>query len=860
MARAGLGQPPDAELRQRLATQLAVTAALRSAAPGDAVDAVLERICLGLEWDLGVVWIEDAVSRELVCGGLWQPPARPLGALAADIRTPRSGPLTGLAEAARDSRTATWLSGRGAAGGEGVKSGVAVAVAGGGRVIGVLEFFGRRRRAPDSKLGELLEGFGLQLGEAIARDEAVRWARSVEARRSVVFDAAPDPVVSVDADGRVTAFNRAAEEVFGHPRSAAIGREIIELLIPERLQEQQRARFLHRLASDRVSVLGRRFESIAVRADGSELPVELTIARAEIPGQLGLTIYLRDISASRRAERAMRNLAAIVESSDDAILSTTLDGTILTWNRGAESLYGYPASEAIGRSIEILAEPIAPDEMVRILDRVRRGESIAQVEAVRRRKDGSLVDVQLTVSPVVGADGRIVGASVIARDISLQKRAQEQIAHLAYHDQLTGLPNRAMFYQHLELAIARADRNGFGVAVLFVDLDSFKLVNDSFGHLAGDGLLRDFATRLRAVTRATDIVARQGGDEFLVLVPDLELAAGSGIEPSALDVVQTIEAKVRSVLDTPFDVAGTAVHVGLSIGVSIYPLDARDRDQLLRNADTAMYIGKGLADDPPQLEQAGSRGRLALIARLRNAVDADQFELHYQPIVELASGNLVGVEALLRWRDPGHGLVLPGEFIPLAERSGMIEPITRWVIDSACQQAREWSDHDLDLVVTFNLPPSLWGPAIVETLIEATHRAGVEPHRIMIEITESTAMVQPGRARQTLAALREHGVRLAIDDFGTGYSSLGRLHQLPVSTLKIDRSFVSALPHDPGAAAIVQSIVQLAHSLGLQPLAEGIETEAQLRFLVEHGCDLGQGFLLGRPMVPSRIEALAVQP
>ncbi len=857
MARAGLRQPPDSELRQRLAAQLAVTSALRSAAPGEVVNAVLEQVCLRLEWDLGVVWIEDAHNRELVCAGLWQPPARPLGKLADGIQGARSEPATGLARAALDGRKATWLAGRDLIAVDGVSSGVAVAVVGGGRAIGVLELFARQSRERDPKLGELLEGFGLQLGEAIARDEAVRWALSVEARRSAVFDAAPDPVVSVDADGRVTAFNRAAEEVFGHSRSAAVGRDIIELLVPERLQEQQRARFLHRLASDRVSVLGRRFESIAVRADGSELPVELTIARAELPGQPGLTIYLRDISASRRAERAMRDLAAIVESSDDAILSTALDGTILTWNRGAECLYGYSASEAIGSSIEILAEPTAPEEMPRMLDLVRRGESIAQLEVVRRRKDGSLVDVQLTVSPVVGGDERIVGASVIARDISLQKRAQEQIAHLAYHDQLTELPNRAMFYQHLELAIARADRNGLGVAVLFVDLDSFKLVNDSFGHLAGDALLRDFATRLRAVTRATDIVARQGGDEFLVLVPDLELSGGSGIEPSALEVVQTIEGKVRSVLDTPFDVAGTAVHVGLSIGVSIYPIDARDRDQLLRNADTAMYIGKGLADDSPDFEQAGSRGRLARIARLRGAVEADQFELHYQPIVELASGNMVGAEALLRWRDPGHGLVPPNEFVPLAERSGMIEPITRWVIDSACRQAREWSDHDLDLVVTFNLPPALWGPAIVETLIEATHRAGVEPHRMMIEITESTAMAQPGRARQTLTALREHGVRLAIDDFGTGYSSLGRLHQLPVSTLKIDRSFVSALPHDPGAAAIVETIVQLAHSLGLQPLAEGIETEAQLRFLVDHGCDLGQGFLLGRPMVASRIESLA---
>jgi diguanylate cyclase (GGDEF)-like protein/PAS domain S-box-containing protein len=835
--------------------QLAVTGALSEATATAAVRAVLEQVCRGLAWDLGVAWIEDAGSGELVCGDLWQPPDKPLGELADTVRNVRSGPPIESAGSAGE-RWAWPNDGEAGLVG-GVGSGIAVAMVGGGRTVGVLEFFSARPRDPDPELGRLIEGFALQLGEVIARGDADRRASQAEDRSRAVLDAAPDPVISVDRDGRVTEYNQAAEEVFGHRRTLVLGRDFIDLLIPERLREQQRARFRHRLSGGRVSVLGRRFETTALRSDGHEVPVELTMARAERPGRTGLTAYLRDISASRRAERAMRDLAAIVESSEDAILSATLDGAILTWNRGAERLYGYAASEAIGRPIEMLTTLDNQDEMPRTMARLRRGDTVGQFETIRRRKDGSPVDVELTVSPVIGGDGRIVGVSMIARDITLQKRAQEQIAHLAYHDQLTGLPNRAMFYQHLELAIARADRHRLGVAVLFVDLDSFKLVNDSFGHLAGDGLLRDFATRLRAVTRATDIVARQGGDEFLVLVPDLELTSGSGIEPSALEVVQAIEAKVRSVLDTPFDVAGTPIHVGLSIGVSIYPIDARDRDQLLRNADTAMYVGKGLGDGSPQLEQAGSRGRLALIARLRGAVDNEQFELHYQPIVELASGNLVGAEALLRWRDPGHGLVLPGEFIPLAERSGMIEPITRWVIDSACHQAREWSDHELDLVVTFNLPPALWGPAIVETLIEATRRAGVEPHRMMIEITESTAMVQPGRARQTLAALREHGVRLAIDDFGTGHSSLGRLHQLPVSTLKIDRSFVSALPHDTGAAAIVATIVQLAHSLGLQPLAEGIETEAQLRFLVEHGCDLGQGFLLGRPMVPARIEALA---
>jgi diguanylate cyclase (GGDEF)-like protein/PAS domain S-box-containing protein len=691
----------------------------------------------------------------------------------------------------------------------------------------------------------------------VARLEWERAAVSSDARRRALLEVAPDAVISVDAEGRISEFNPAAGAAFGLPRDDAVGRPVTDL-IPERLREQHLAGFRRCLDGAEPRILGRRFESVALRADGSEFPVELTIVRSDPLGSPAFTGYLRDVSGDRRADRAMRDLAAIVESSQDAILSTTLDGVILTWNRAAEGLYGYTSQEAVGRSVAMLAAPGEVQEMSRTIERVRAGESETQLDVLRRRKDGSTVDVELTVSPVVGGDGAIVGASVIARDITLQRRAQEQIAYLAFHDQLTGLPNRALFYQHLELAIARADRNRLGVAVLFVDLDSFKLVNDSFGHLAGDALLQDFATRLRAVTRATDTVARQGGDEFLVLVPDLELSSGPGIEPSALEVVQSIETKVRSVLEAPFDVAGTPIHVGLSVGVSVYPIDARDRDQLLRNADTAMYVGKGLeSDTSPGLEQAGSRGRLALIGRLRGAVEREQFELRYQPIVELASGNLVGAEALLRWRDPVRGLVAPGEFIPLAERSGMIKPITHWVIEHACRQAREWSDHALDLVVTFNLPPGLWGPEIVETLIAATHRAGVEPHRMMIEITESTAMTQPGRARQTLDALREHGVRLAIDDFGTGYSSLGRLHQLPVSTLKIDRSFVQALPHDAGAAAIVDTIIQLSHSLGLQPLAEGIETEQQLRFLVDHGCDLGQGFLLGRPMPADRIESLS---
>jgi diguanylate cyclase (GGDEF)-like protein len=404
-----------------------------------------------------------------------------------------------------------------------------------------------------------------------------------------------------------------------------------------------------------------------------------------------------------------------------------------------------------------------------------------------------------------------------------------------------------MFQEHLDVALARAARGGLGVAVLFIDLDDFKLVNDSFGHEQGDRLLRDFGTRLRAVTRATDIVARQGGDEFLVLVPDLELSDGPGIEPRAMEVVQSIETKVRSVLDAPFSVAGSDVNLGLSIGVSIYPIDARDRHELLRNADTAMYIGKGRGRPSMHRESADARGRLATIQRLRRAIDRDELVLYHQPLVELATGRVLGAEALLRWNDPSIGTVTPADFIPLAEHSGLIEPITNWVVAAVCRQAHEWDEQGHELLQSFNLPPSLWTPSMIARVIATAMAEDVPTERLMIEITESTAMVQPGRVAQVLASIRSSGLRLAIDDFGSGYSSLSRLRQMPVEILKIDRSFVADLPGDAGAAAIVTTIIDLARSLGIRSLAEGIETEEQRLFLLDRGCELGQGFLLGRP-------------
>ena len=845
------------QAQRRLRVHLEITRILgESVSLADAAPRVLEQVCRGLGWDLAALWRVDRDAGVIRCVDLWHAPGTPLIGFSLATRHAAFQPGEGLPGVVWQERTARWVpdvggrqSGERAAPAarEGVRAALGLPLQVRGEAIGVLELFSSREAQPDEETMALLSAIASLIAQFIRRREAEREVRDSEARTSAIVNASLDSIIGIDADGRITEFNPAAEATFGRRREDVLGTGVRELLLPDDPGGEGGNVIDRMLSGSEPQPLGRLIEAVGVDAAGRRFPVELSVARVDVPGAPAFSVFLRDVTESRRAQEAVRQLAAIVETTGDAILSKSLDGTILTWNRGAELLYGYTAEEAIGSPIAMLAPPDRAGEIPDILRRVAAGETIEELETVRRRKDGSLVDVALTVSPLERHDGTVVGASAIARDITERRRSAEQIAHLAYHDQLTGLPNRTMFHEHLETALARADRHKLAVAVLFIDLDNFKLVNDSFGHEAGDELLRDFGERLTSVTRATDIVARQGGDEFLVLVPDLEIDGGEGLEPRALEVVASIEQKVRSVLETPFRVGGTEVHVGLSIGVSIYPIDATDREQLLRNADTAMYIGKGRLERDVSAEPEHARGRLQMLREMRHAVECREFELHYQPIVELDTRRLVGVEALVRWRDPRGELVLPDAFIPLAERSGLIEPITREVIDSACRQARRWADRGAELIVTFNLPPGLWSPSIVETLVDSARRAGVPPDMMMIEVTESTAMVQPARAASTVHLLRRHGIRLAIDDFGTGHSSLGRLRDLPVSTLKIDRSFVADLPRDRGAAAIVTAIIQLAHSLGVQPLAEGIETQEQLDFLIAQGCRLGQGYLLGRP-------------
>jgi diguanylate cyclase (GGDEF)-like protein/PAS domain S-box-containing protein len=569
--------------------------------------------------------------------------------------------------------------------------------------------------------------------------------------------------------------------------------------------------------------------------------------------------------AEQRFSEAEARYRTLVEHLPLAIYVDALD-------EAATSIYNSPQNAQITgytheqwlEEPELFARILHPDDRERVLT----GFAQARVDGAPFRADyriirpdGSEVWVHDESVVVHDDDGAPLYRQGYLLDITRRKEAEERLSHLAYHDPLTNLPNRAMFQEHLDVALARAERAGRGVAVLYVDLDDFKLVNDSFGHSAGDELLCEVARRLRAATRTTDVVARQGGDEFLILVADLEV----GSEDAELDIgtiAQVVAEQLRESLSQPFYIAGTEVFCSGSVGISIYPVDAEDVESLLKHADIAMYRAKDAGRDAAHLyvrDAGDAMHRLSMAGRLRRAIDRNQFVLYYQPLIELATNGIVGVEALIRWKDGDRGLVMPSQFIPLAERTGMISTISEWVIAEACRQGAEWREQGLDLYVSVNLPPVFWQPTAMRQVLATIESFGLSPDRMMVELTESAMMAHELHDEPIIAELHERGLRLAIDDFGTGHSSLGRLHRMAVTTLKIDRSFVHDLPADRSAAVLVSTMIGLADGLGLQALAEGIETDAQRRWLIERGCPLGQGFFFSRPVPAPNIAGLYEQ-
>jgi diguanylate cyclase (GGDEF)-like protein/PAS domain S-box-containing protein len=553
---------------------------------------------------------------------------------------------------------------------------------------------------------------------------------------------------------------------------------------------------------------------------------------------------VQDVTARKQAEARMQQLSRAVEQTADSIVITDKRGAIEYVNQAFEQITGYSASEALGQTPRLVKSGVHDAEFYRRLwATIERGEVFRDV-LVNRRRNGELYFEEKTITPLRDEAGEITHYISTGKDITERMQVQERLQYLAHHDALTELPNRVLFMDRLTHALTRAQWHERVVAVLFLDLDRFKYINDTFGHNVGDKFLQHMAARLKSCVREGDTVARLGGDEFALLLEDVGQVAD----------IAPVADKLLAALAAPFVLEGREFFVTTSIGISLYPADGVDGQTLLKHADTAMYRAKDLGRNNYQFYSADLSAkafeRLTLETSLRRALERDEFLLYYQPQVDIKSQRLIGVEVLIRWRHPELGVVSPTQFIPLAEETGLIVPIGEWVLRSACTQARAWRAAGLGFgSITVNISGRQFAdPALAARIGQVLSDTKLDAGLLELEITESVVMHDPQSAVHTLEQLNAMGVRIAIDDFGTGYSSLAYLKRYPIDTLKVDQSFVRDVTHDPNDASIVQAIIAMARSMQLRVIAEGVETEEQLTFLRTHGCEAVQGYLFSRPV------------
>ena len=581
------------------------------------------------------------------------------------------------------------------------------------------------------------------------------------------------------------------------------------------------------------------------------------VVRSELAATDVHRVVLRTVRQVRlagelqRAQESSRLLSAIVDATPDAVFSKSVDGVVTSWNRGAQQLYGYTAEEIVGEHVSILHPP-GVEEYAPIMTMLRRGESVRALETVRRTKDDKLVDVSLTVCPVYDSSGELTGASVVARDISDRRELESELVRAFMHDGLTGLPNRAFLVDRLSRLLAQSTVTRAPVAVFFLDLDEFKRINEAQGHFAGDRVLGEVATRLSTLVRPVDTVARLGGDEFVLVCPDTDMEAADRFAQRIIEA-----------LGRPVRVEGRAVHISASIGIAVSPPLEADAEGLLRHSDAAIYEAKARGRSRSQIFDLAfaerSRDQLRLAGDLREALARDLLDVHYQPVVDLTDGRLVGFEALARWEHPTRGPVPPGVFVPLAEHSGFVSELDQWVLRRACRDTRSGlaaGSLPADARVAVNLSArSLGDPELVRIVHDILVAEDLPPEALVLEITETALMQDIDTARGSLEGLRAMGAGVALDDFGTGYSSLSFLRELPVTQVKIDRSFIANIAGNGEDLLITESIIDLAHGLGLETVAEGVETEGQLALLRRLGCTSAQGHLWSRAVPLDRLVA-----
>ncbi len=551
-----------------------------------------------------------------------------------------------------------------------------------------------------------------------------------------------------------------------------------------------------------------------------------------------------EIEEREKAQTQILQLSQVVEQSDDIVFITNRDSTIEYVNPGFERTTGYTRAEVLGKRSDILMSGQHNRQFYSTLwQTIESGHTFHEI-FTNRKKDGSLYFEEKSISPMKGDSGVVTHYVSTGKDVSDRVEAQEHLDYLAYHDVLTGLPNRTLFLDRLNHAMKSVKRTNKLVALLFLDLDGFKTINDSLGHLLGDSLLKEVACRLTKHLRENDTVARLGGDEFTIVLEGI----------THVDDITIATEKILSVFNTPFYIDRHELFVSASIGIAIYPFLNGNTEDLVKAADTAMYRAKEEGRNNYQFYTADMTDkvskRFTMENELRHALERNEFLLYYQPQADLRSGTVTGVEALIRWQHPQRGLVSPLEFIPVLEDSGLISPVGKWVLNTAATQFSAFQDRTrIPLRVAINLSPQQFrNTSLIDNIVQILEESEISPHSLTLEITESVLMSNHEHVTTTLATLKNMGIQIAIDDFGTGYSSLSYLKKFPIDILKLDITFIRDITHDEEDAALVSSIITMGHALKLKVVAEGVETVEQMQLLRDFDCDVMQGYLLGKPM------------
>ena len=724
---------------------------------------------------------------------------------------------------------------------------------------------------------------------AIERQYLEKELRESELRYKRLVQMMPDIVYTVDTEGKFTFINEAIKNL-GYEPEHLMGKHFSLLIHPDDVGSVSRSEFLRKYkdAPDKYKNVPKLFDERRTgerKTTGLEIRLlksnanEVVVGKMEwLSGEsvfievnssghyskdidrrdkelLGTIGIIRDITIRKQTEDQVRKLSRAVEQSPIIIIITDVNGNIEYTNPMFTRVTGYTKEDVFKKNLyTVKPNRMSPEEYKQLWNAVAAGATW-RGELCNEKKTGELYWESMTISPIKDFQGDITHFLVVSEDVTERKQAETTIRQMAFYDTLTSLPNRSLFNDRLSMAMVHAGRKEESLAVLFLDLDHFKLVNDTLGHAVGDLLLKAVSERLAGCIRKGDTVARLGGDEFIVLLPGIKR------REDASDVAEKIVEKITH----PFLVGNHELIVTTSIGVAIYPDDGKDLDTLLRNADIAMYHAKEHGRNNFQYYNNAlyikvSRKRL-LESKLRHALERKEFLLHYQPQVNINTGQIVGIEALLRWNHPELGMVSPLEFIPLSEATGLIVSIGEWVLSTACSQVKAWQDAGLPKIrIAVNLSTHTFQRQnFVERVIHTLNETRLSPRFLELEITESTAMQNVEATITKLGKLHVMGIQIAIDDFGTGHSSLNYLRKFPIHTLKIDQSFVKDVTTNPGDASIVSAIIALAKSLKLKVVAEGVETREHFSFLKEHQCEEAQGYLFHKPAPPESIETILRQ-